>query len=112
MGCGVNGSDDKCLGCCGGSKEGSSSTNQPIPIKRRNNENGDGKDSTSNGRKDTIVDGISLREANIGHYFAETELYGCGVSRSAMRQLEYRHDKWKIMCTYRAPKSHSCILLF
>lgn len=56
-------------------------------------------------REDTIVDGVCLKEANAGHYFAEGELFGAGTKHSAINQLHYRLDKWWTMCTFRQNRS-------
>ena len=109
MGCGVNSGDTKCCGC---SRDLPKNANQPVPTRKRLGAIPDASDDTNNCREDTVVDGVCLREANIGHYFTETELFGCGASRSAMKQLEYRLDKWKLMCTYQAPKTPSRIICF
>ena len=90
MGCGVNG----CLG-----KKGESAPQPVLPCRHKKNSG----NATEIAREDTIVEGVCLREANAGHYFAETELFGPNVSNSALRQLEYRHDKWWVMCTYGRP---------
>ncbi len=90
MGCGVSG----CL-----NKKGPKAP-QPVAFRKPGFNSANDPDAA---REDTIVEGICLREVNAGHYFAETELFGCNVSRGALRQLEYRLDKWWTMCSYGRP---------
>jgi len=44
---------------------------------------------------DTVVDGICLKAANVGHYFLENELVE--VKRKTLTQ---RMNKWLNMCSY------------
>jgi len=95
MGCGVNG----CLKNCG-ANAGQPANARHAAALRPDARNGEGQDS-----ENTIVDGVCLKEANAGHYFTENELFGENVSRSTIKQLQYRHEKWKIMCTFKAADS-------
>jgi len=98
MGCGVNG----CLG------KKAPRGPQPI-IYRKPGENK--QEDPQIKHDDTIVEGVCLREANAGHYFAETELFGVDVSSGKIKQLEYRLDKWWAMCTYGRPPALPRIFL-
>jgi hypothetical protein len=44
---------------------------------------------------DTIVNGICLKSANVGHYFAESELIE--VKKNTMKR---RMAKWSSMCSH------------
>ena len=91
MGCGVN----ECS-CGKGSVAG-----QPAAIRGVAQQYPEAGNEASSERQNTVVDGVCLKDANAGHYFAENELFGRNTSRSAFKQLAYRLDKWKAMCTYQ-----------
>ena len=62
------------------------------------------KNEYENPFADVIENEMNLKRANIGKYFAETELFGNNASQAALRQLQYRYEKWWKMCTYKNPE--------
>ena len=73
-------------------------------VSKRNEILTDFKSEYDNPFADVIENEMNLKKANIGKYFAETELFGSNVSQDALRQLQYRYEKWWKMCTYKNPE--------